>query len=157
MTMTLTSAAFSHEAAIPSRHTCEGLDVSPPLRWAGVPSEARSLALIVEDPDAPDPKNPKTTWAHWVLYDLPARDGELPGEVTRLPEGTREGLNDWKRTGWGGPCPPIGTHRYFFVLHAVDRELGDLSCPTRRELLEALDGHVLAKAVLMGTYRKHLR
>jgi Raf kinase inhibitor-like YbhB/YbcL family protein len=156
MTMTIRSTAFEHEGKIPRRCSCEGDDVSPPLAWSGLPKSARTLALIVDDPDAPDPARPRMTWVHWVLYDLPANAAGLPEDVApaALPAGTREGRNDWQRTGWGGPCPPIGRHRYFFKLYALDTALGDLGQPTRAELERAMKGHVLAEAVLMGTYRK---
>ncbi len=155
--MTLTSPAFADGAEIPARYTCEGEDVSPPLAWTGVPAVARSLALVVADPDAPDPAHPKTTWTHWVLYDLPPDAPGLPAGVSTLPPGAREGLNDWKRTGWGGPCPPIGRHRYFFELYALDVVLGDLGEPTRPQILETLREHFLGKATLMGTYQKQKR
>lgn len=152
--MKLTSTAFTHQGSIPRRHTCEGEDVSPPLAIEGVPAGAQSLALIVDDPDAPDPAAPKMTWVHWVLYDLP------PGTIT-LPEGiaasalhVRDGLNDWKCIGYGGPCPPIGRHRYFFKLFAVNRKLGDLQRPTSTQLQRAIAGHVVAEATLIGTYEK---
>ncbi|HEV8578226.1 MAG TPA: YbhB/YbcL family Raf kinase inhibitor-like protein [Thermoanaerobaculia bacterium] len=156
MTLTLTSADFAPNGEIPSRFTCEGEDVSPGLTWSGVPAAARSLALIVDDPDAPDPRAPKTTWVHWVLYDLPpSASGLSQGvEPRRLPSGTREGLNDWKRTGYGGPCPPVGRHRYFFKLYALDAELPDLGRPTKAKLEAAMEGHVLARAELVGTYQK---
>lgn len=154
MSMSLKSDAFSHEGVIPVRYTCDGEDVSPPLAWSGIPEGVRSLALIVSDPDAPDPAAPKTTWVHWVVYDLPPEIGTLPEGAKDLPPGAREGLNDWKRTGYGGPCPPIGSHRYFFELYALDRELGELGQPTRRELLDAMEGHILAQATLMGTYQR---
>ena len=152
----IVSPAFSAGSAIPAKHTCEGMDVSPQLTWAGIPDGAKSLALVVDDPDAPDPAAPKMTWVHWVLYDLPpAARGLAEGVAPReLPEGTREGRNDWKRTGWGGPCPPIGTHRYFFKLYALDVILPDLGSPTKGALEKAMEGHVLGKAELMGTYRK---
>ena len=104
--MRITSTAFAHNGEIPPKYTCEGDDVSPPLSWSGLPQGAKSLALIVDDPDAPDPAAPKMTWVHWVLYDLPPAAGGLPEAVKSLPPGTLEGLNDWKRTGYGGPCPP---------------------------------------------------
>ncbi len=156
MSLTLTSAAFESGGGIPSLYTCEGKDVSPPLAWSGVPEGARSLALICDDPDAPDPAKPKMTWVHWVLYDLPVTAAGLPEAVkpAGLPPGTREGKNDWKRTGYGGPCPPIGRHRYFFKLYALDTTLAGLRTPTKKELEKAIEGHVLAKAELMGTYEK---
>ncbi len=154
MAMVLTSPAFVHGGEIPSRYTCDGEDISPPLQWKGVPAQARSLALIVDDPDAPDPAAPKMVWVHWVLYDIPPDTNGLPEGVTELPEGTLEGVNDWHRTGYGGPCPPIGRHRYFFKLYALDTVLPNMEKPTKQELLGAMEGHVLAEAVLMGTYQR---
>src|SRR5512138_1893497 len=156
MPLSIRSPAFADGAEIPIRHTCEGADRSPPLAWSDVPGEARSLALVVDDPDAPDPAAPRMTWVHWVLYDLPPATPGL-GEGLHhggLPPGTREGLNDWKRTGWGGPCPPIGRHRYFFKLYALDAPLGDLGAPTKARLEAAMKGHVVAEARLVGTYEK---
>lgn len=152
--LTLTSTAFSAQGKIPRRHTCEGEDVSPPLSWSGVPEGAKSLVLIVDDPDAPDPKAPKMTWVHWVLYNLPPTATSLVEAARELPAGTREGLNDWKRTGWGGPCPPIGRHRYFFKLYALDRVLPDLGQPNKARLEKEMEGHVVAKGELVGTYEK---
>lgn len=156
MSLTLTSTAFALGAEIPTRFTCEGEDVSPALSWSGAPAGTRSLALTVADPDAPDPKAPKLNYTHWVLYDIPADATGLPEGVASsgLPAGTREGHNDWKRTGYGGPCPPIGRHRYFHRLYALDTLLGDLGAPTREQLERAMEGHVLATAELMGTYEK---
>lgn len=153
---TLQSPAFGAGAEIPREHTCDGADSSPELRWQGVPAGARSLALIVDDPDAPDPAAPKRTWVHWVLYDLPASLAALPAGIhpSALPAGTRQGLNDWQRAGYGGPCPPIGRHRYFHKLYALDALLGDLGSPTKADLERAMDGHVLAQAELMGTYQR---
>ena len=154
--MQITSSAFSNNGSIPARYTCEGPDVSPALAWSGVPAGAKSLALIVDDPDAPDPAAPKMTWVHWVLYDIPASASGLPEAVApaALAKGTLEGVNDWKRTGYGGPCPPIGRHRYFFRLYALDAVLPDLGKPTKAKLLDAMKGRVLAEAQLMGTYQK---
>lgn len=157
MGLILISSAFRDGAEIPERFTCEGDDTSPPLAWSGVPHGAKALALIVDDPDAPDPKAPRMTWVHWVMYDLPPELRELPAGVTILPEGTHHGENDWKRTGYGGPCPPIGRHRYFHKLYALDRKLGDLKSPTKARLLAAMQGHVLEEAVLIGTYQKKRR
>lgn len=156
MSLTLTSTVFKHQEEIPSKYTCEGRDVSPPLSWSGVPERTKSLVLIVDDPDAPDPKAPRMTWVHWVLYNLPPSSTGLPEGVApaNLPPGTREGLNDWKRTGYGGPCPPIGRHRYFHKLYALDVVLPDLGKPTKAELEKAMQGHVLAGAELIGTYQK---
>lgn len=157
--LVIRSAAFAEGGEIPVRHTCEGEDLSPQLEWSGAPAGTRSLAVVVDDPDAPDPAAPRTIWVHWVLYDLPPSAGGLPEGVSRaaLPAGTREGLNDWKRTGWGGPCPPVGRHRYFFRLFALDAQLGDLRVPTRATLDDALRGHLLAQAATMGTYEKRRR
>jgi Raf kinase inhibitor-like YbhB/YbcL family protein len=154
--LVLRSPAFSDGGEIPIRHTCEGQDLSPALEWTGVPQGTRSLALIVDDPDAPDPKAPKMTWVHWLLYDLPPDAAGLPEGVARaaLPTGTRHGVNDWKRTGWGGPCPPIGRHRYFFKLYALDAPLGELGTPAKPALEAVMKDHVLAEARLMGTYEK---
>jgi Raf kinase inhibitor-like YbhB/YbcL family protein len=159
MSLTLESAAFGDRAEIPAVHTCEGEDVSPPLAWRDPPAGTRSLALIVDDPDAPDPAAPKRTWVHWVLYDLPPAATGLERATTRatLPAGTREGRNDWGRTGWGGPCPPIGRHRYFFKLYALDTELGDRGTLDKAGLERAMEGHVLAKSELVGTYQKKKR
>lgn len=154
MAIAITSTSFREGGEIPAVHTCEGKDTSPPLAWSGVPLGARSLALIVDDPDAPDPKAPKMTFVHWVLYDLPPSASGLPEAVRALPPGTREGLNDWKRTGYGGPCPPVGRHRYFFKLYALDTMLGDLGTPTKAKLESAMKGHVIARAELVGTYQK---
>jgi Raf kinase inhibitor-like YbhB/YbcL family protein len=154
--LSLTSSAFASGGEIPAKHTADGADVSPPLAWAGAPSGTRSFALIVDDPDAPDPAAPKTVWVHWVLYDIPSSAGGLEEGVlpAALPAGTAQGLNDWRRTGWNGPSPPIGRHRYFFKLYALDRVLGDLGQPRKAALLAAIEGHVLAQAELMGTYRR---
>jgi Raf kinase inhibitor-like YbhB/YbcL family protein len=153
--MTLTSPAFSANGSIPSRHTCDGDDVSPALHWGGVPSGTKALALIVADPDAPDPKAPKMTWVHWVIYDLPPDLTGLTEGVSpaALPRGTREGNNDWGKTGWRGPCPPVGRHRYVHTLYALDIVLPDLGRPTRAKLLAAMEGHVLGTAELIGTYQ----
>lgn len=156
VTLTLSSPAFAPLGAIPKRHTCDGEDVSPPLAWTGAPAGTKSFALIVDDPDAPDPAAPKVVWVHWVLYDLPPATTSLaPGTIAKtLPAGAREGLNDWKQPGWRGPCPPIGRHRYFHKLYALDIVLPDLHHPTRAALEQALEGHVLAKAELVGTYQR---
>ena len=159
MSLTITSTAFAENGAIPALHTCEGKDVSPALAWDGAPANTRSYALIVDDPDAPDPAAPRMTWVHWVLYNIPATAGGLPEAVTpaALPSGTREGVNDWGRTGYGGPCPPIGRHRYYFKLYALDTSLSFLKPPTKADLEGAMEGHVLARATLMGTYHKRSR
>jgi Raf kinase inhibitor-like YbhB/YbcL family protein len=156
MTFALTSANFPDRGAIPRVHTCQGDERSPALAWSGVPPGTKSLALIVDDPDAPDPGAPRTTWVHWVLYDLPPTTTELPEGVppSALPAGSREGVNDFGRAGYGGPCPPIGRHRYVFKLYALDATLPDLEHPTKAALEKAMKGHVLANAQLIGTYAK---
>jgi Raf kinase inhibitor-like YbhB/YbcL family protein len=159
MSFTLTSAAFAPGHDIPVDYTCEAGDVSPPLAWSGAPPGTKSFALVVDDPDAPDPAASKMTWVHWVLYNLPADATKLREAIDPddLPSGTREGTNDWKRTGYGGPCPPVGRHRYFFKLYALDTLLPDLKSPTKAQLERAMEGHVLAKAELMGFYQKARR
>lgn len=154
--MKLTTSAFSPNASIPTRYTCEGEDISPALSWTGQPEGTKTLVLIVDDPDAPDPAAPKMTWVHWVLYNLPGELQGLPQAVAadELPQGTLEGINDWKRTGYGGPCPPIGRHRYFFRLYALDTELPDLKQPTKTQLEQAMRGHILEQVELIGTYQK---
>jgi hypothetical protein len=154
MALHITSTAFAHGGEIPLRHTCQGEDLSPPLAWSGTPTNAKSLVLIVDDPDAPDPAAPKMTYVHWVVYNLPPATATLPEAVAQLPHGTREGLNDWHRTGYGGPCPPIGRHRYFHKLYTLDTVLPDLGTPTKAKLEAAMKGHVIAQAELVGTYQK---
>ena len=156
MALTLKSSAFPHNGAIPRRYTCQGEDVSVPLAWSGAPPATKSFVLIVDDPDAPDPKAPRMTWVHWVLYNLPPTAMALPEgiKVGELPTGTLEGLNDWKRTGYRGPCPPIGRHRYFHKLYALGTLLPAMESPTKADLEQALKGHVLEKAELIGTYQK---
>lgn len=156
MTLRLTSSAFTEGGAIPSKYTCEGADVSPPLAWSGVPHGAKSLALIIDDPDAPDPAAPRTIWVHWVVYDLPASSTGLAEGLAagHLPEGAKAGLNDWKKPSYGGPCPPIGRHRYFHKLYALDTTLPELRTPTKAALEAAMKGHILAEAQLIGTYQK---
>lgn len=156
MTLTITSSAFTDGGMIPARYTCEGDDISWPLAWSGIPDGAKSLVLIVDDPDAPDPAAPQMTWVHWVLYNIPPDARGLAEAVAgdALPPGTANGLNDWKRTGFGGPCPPIGSHRYFNKLYALDAVLSGLNEPTKADVEAAMSGHVLAEAQLVGTYQK---
>lgn len=154
MQFKLSSPAFPPNGPIPDAHTCDGPDSPPPLKWSGAPDGTKSFALIVDDPDAPDPKAPKMTYVHWVLYDVPTSVTSLGDGGTATPPGARDGLNDWKRRGYNGPCPPIGRHRYFFKLYALDTVLGDLGSPTKAELEAAMRGHVLAHAELMGTYQR---
>ena len=156
MALNIISNAFEHDDAIPARYTCDGDDISPPLQWGDLPEGTKSLALIVDDPDAPDPAAPKMTWVHWVLYNLPpSSDGLVEAVASKaLPSGTLQGLNDWGRTGYGGPCPPVGRHRYFHKLYALDLVLPDLGKPSKAELEHAMDGHVLEQSELIGTYQR---
>jgi len=156
MSLILTSTAFSDHQPMARKYSCEGEDVSPPLVWSGIPDGTRSLVLIVDDPDAPDPDAPKMVYVHWVLYNLPPDSRGLPEDVADgdLPEGTLQGMNDWRRTGYGGPCPPIGRHRYFHKLYALDTLLPDLHSPTKEKLLEAMQDHIIAHTELVGTYQK---
>ena len=156
MNLILTSQAFQDGGEIPVRYTCKGADVSPPLAWCGVPPNARSLVLIVDDPDAPDPAAPRMTWVHWLLYNIPPSTGSLAEGIAvhAFPAGTLEGTNDFRKTGYGGPCPPIGRHRYFFKLYALDTMLSDLHRPARGALERAMKDHVIAHAELVGTFRK---
>jgi Raf kinase inhibitor-like YbhB/YbcL family protein len=154
MALTITSSAFAHNGEIPRQYTCQGQDISPPLQWSGVPDNASSLALIVDDPDAPDPQAPKMVWVHWVLYNLPVDSSGLAEAMPSPPQDALNGVNDWQRTGYGGPCPPIGRHRYFFKLYALDTRLPDLGQPTKAQLEQAMQGHVLGMAELVGVYQK---
>ena len=153
MAIKLTSGAFLPNQPIPARYTCDGEDISPPLAWTGVPAGTRSLALIIDDPDAPDPKHPKQVWVHWVVYNLPA-DCTALAEAGALPPGAKAGRNDWNQPDYGGPCPPIGRHRYFHKLYALDTVLPDLKHPTRAQLEQAMKGHVLEQGELVGTYER---
>ncbi len=155
VTLRISSSVFSDLGPIPSRYTCDGRGISPSLSWTGVPEGARSLALIESDPDAPDPAAPRVVWVHWVLYNLPPDSRGLPEGVQTLPPGTLEGANGWGRTGYGGPCPPVGRHRYFYTLYALNVVLPDLGRPTMADLERAMQGHVLARGVLVGTYLRH--
>jgi Raf kinase inhibitor-like YbhB/YbcL family protein len=156
MALILTSPVFANNGVIPKQYTCEGADISPPLRWSGAPPGAKSFALIIDDPDAPDPRAPKTTWVHWVVYNIPADANGLAEGAARsgLPAGAKQGFNDWKRADYGGPCPPIGRHRYFHKLYALDTVLPDLGHSTKAGLLDAMKGHVVAEAQVVGTYQK---
>jgi Raf kinase inhibitor-like YbhB/YbcL family protein len=156
MPLVLRSDAFEEGGVIPRKYTCEGDDLAPPLEWDGVPENTRSLVLIVDDPDAPDPAAPRMTWVHWVVYNLPADVSGLPegAIVKKLPVGSEQGLNDWNKPGYGGPCPPIGRHRYFHKLYALDTVLEGLGTPTKAQLEAAMQGHIIAHAELIGTYKK---
>jgi Raf kinase inhibitor-like YbhB/YbcL family protein len=152
--MQITSPAFSLKKEIPPKYTCQGANVSPPLSWSGLPAGTKSLVLIVDDPDAPDPRKPKRVWDHWLLYNLPPAAKGLAEGVKDLPKGTLSGKNSWKKTGYGGPCPPSGRHRYFHKLYALDIVLADLETPNKKKLLEAMRGHILKQAEWIGTYQK---
>ncbi len=153
--MQIQSSAFDHHGMIPAQYTCDGKDISPPLMWRDVPPAAKSLALIVDDPDAPDPAAPRMTWVHWVLYDIPPTvTGLAEGAADHLPTGIRQADNDFRRTRYGGPCPPVGKHRYFFKLYALDIKLGNLPRATKADLEKAMQGHILMKAELVGLYQK---
>ena len=155
MALTLTSSAFKQGGKIPSKYTCEGDDVSPPLSFDGIPAGTKSLVLIVDDPDAPDPKAPKRVWVHWVVHNLPPETRGLPENASRtgLPQGAVSGLNDSKQASYNGPCPPVGRHRYFHKLYALDTTL-PLKALTKADIEAAIKGHVLAQAELIGTYQK---
>ena len=158
MSFTITSPNFGQMEEIPARYTCEGVNISPELNWKDIPEGTISLALISDDPDAPDPKAPRMTWVHWVIYNIPTnttglKEGVLPSE---LPKGAIEGINDSGNIGYGGPCPPIGRHRYFFKIYALDTALDNLAKPIRKpQLEEAMKGHIIEKTQLIGTYIKH--
>ena len=156
MAFILRSTAFTDHGEVPSKYTCEGEDIAPALQWEGAPEDTQSLVLIVDDPDAPDPGAPKMTWVHWVVYNIPPEATGLPEGATsgNLPPGASEGLNDWKRIGYGGPCPPVGRHRYFHKLYALDTVLKGIGTPTKGEVEAAMRGHILAKTELVGTYEK---
>ncbi len=152
--MKFQSDAFTHMGDIPKKYTCDGQDISPPLSWDDIPGEARSLVLIVDDPDAPDPRAPKMIWVHWLLYNIPPTTKGLEEGASTFPKGTLHGKNDWGRTGYGGPCPPIGRHRYFFKLYALDTILPDLKNPNKKTLETAMKGHIIEKSELIGTYQR---
>ena len=153
MDIELTSTAFAHNSPIPVKYTCDGEDVSPPLNWTGAPEGTKTIALICDDPDAP-----MKTWVHWVLYCIPpdttSLEEGIPGKET-LPNGSRHGINDFRRHGYGGPCPPRGKpHRYFFKLYALDTELELKPGARKKDLLKAMEGHIIGKGELIGTYQR---
>jgi Raf kinase inhibitor-like YbhB/YbcL family protein len=156
MTLKITSSAFQPGGSIPSLYTCEGRDLSPPLAWSGAPANVKTFALIVDDPDAPDPAKPQRVYVHWVVYNLSATATTLPENASNggLPKGAVQGKNDWGKPEYGGPCPPIGRHRYFFKLYALDIELTGLSSPTKADVEKAMKGHVVDSGELIGTYQK---
>ena len=154
--MEMTSSVFTHNGKIPTQYTCEGKDLSPSLSWYNVPSNTKSLALIVDDPDAPDPAAPQMTWVHWVLYNLAPNSTGLDENIGSfgLPSGTKKGTNNWGKTSYGGPCPPIGEHRYFFKLYALDVVLPDLNNPPKAQLEKSMQGHIIEEVQMIGKYQK---
>lgn len=156
MALILKSVAFANGAEIPDKYTCKGDDISPPLIWENLPQDTRSLVLIIDDPDAPDPAAPKRVWVHWVLYNIAPEIDHLTEHITsvKLPAGAAQGLNDWQNRGYGGPCPPVGRHRYFHKLYALDTVLEGLNNPTKADVEAAMQGHILAQAELIGTCQK---
>jgi len=154
--LSLTTSAFSNGGEIPPEYTCSGQDNSPPLMWSGVPDNTRSLVLIIDDPDAPDPHAPKMTWVHWVVYNIPPNTTCLPqyANITNLPESATLGINDWHKIGYGGPCPPIGRHRYFHKLYALDTILKKIPDATKAQIEVAMQGHIIEYAELVGTFEK---
>ena len=152
MEIKITSSAFKDGGLIPAKYTCDGADVSPPLQWDVVPEGTKSIALICDDPDAP-----MGTWVHWILFNLPAKTKELAENIPperSLPNGAKQGINDFHKIGYGGPCPPGGTHRYFFKLYALDTELDLQAGANKSQLLKAMEGHIVAQGQLIGKYKR---
>ncbi|KYG70003.1 YbhB/YbcL family Raf kinase inhibitor-like protein [Bdellovibrio bacteriovorus] len=149
---TISSPVFENNGEIPKQYTCEGDDMSPPLEWYGAPQGTKSYAIIVDDPDAPDPSAPKRTWVHWVVYNIPAEIHALPENFHDFPEETQEVENDWKASGYRGPCPPIGKHHYHHKIYALNTFLPQNGILTKEDLLKAMKGHILGEADLVGTY-----
>jgi Raf kinase inhibitor-like YbhB/YbcL family protein len=156
MPFTISSPAFAPNDPIPAKYTCEGADISPPLEWSGAPDGTKSLALIVDDPDAPDPAKPQRVYVHWVVYNIPATVSRLPENAAKsgLPPGTMQGTNDGGKQTYSGPCPPIGRHHYYFKLYALDTQLKGLKNATKARLEKAMQGHTLDNTQLIGTYEK---
>ena len=156
MAFNLTSTAFAANGSIPAKYTCEGADISPPLEWSGAPSGTKSFALIVDDPDAPDPAKPQRVYVHWVVYNIPASTTKLPENAPKsgLPSGAMQGSNDWGKQTYGGPCPPIGRHRYFFKLYALNTEMKGLGNPNKAQFEKAMQGYLVGTTELIGTYQK---
>lgn len=152
MAIKVESAAFEHGARIPARFTCDGDDTSPPIRWSGLPAGTQSLVLISDDPDAP-----VGTWDHWVIFNIPGNSNGLDEGVPRvgeLSDGSRQGRNSWRRLGYGGPCPPSGTHRYYFRLFALDSALKLEAGSDKKQVQQAMQGHILAEGELLGLYSR---
>lgn len=156
MAFTITSSAFAPNGSIPRQYTCEGSQTSPPVEWSGAPSGTKSFGLILEDPDVPDPAKPERIYVHWVVYNIPAGTSAIPENAAKagLPTGALHGNNDSKKQTYAGPCPPIGRHRYFFKLYALDTDLTFAAAPMKADLLKAMDRHILGTAELVGTYEK---
>lgn len=156
MTLKVTSSAFIQGGSIPTQYTCEGKNISPPLSWSGLPNNAKTVALIVDDPDAPDPAKPRRVYVHWVIYNIPSQVSSLAENASKagMPAGAVQGKNDWENPEYGGPCPPIGRHRYFFKLYALDTTLTGLKDATKADLERAMKGHIVDSGELMGTYQK---
>jgi len=154
--LNITSPAFSNDGEIPPEYTCNGKDNSPPLEWSGIPENTRSLVLIVDDPDAPDPNAPKITWVRWVVYNIPPNTTYFPRSTNciNLPASTMSGINDWHKIGYGGPCPPIGRHHYFHKLYALDTVLKEIPDATKAQIEVAMQGHIIEYAELVGTFKK---
>ena len=152
MTLTVTSSAFTEGSMIPSKYTCDGENISPPVKWEGSPAGTKTFALISDDPDAP-----MGTWVHWVMWNIPADSMELAENVPpekSLPNGSKQGITDFQRYGYGGPCPPSGTHRYYFKVYALDAELDLVNTATKKDLLKAIQGKTIAEGQLMGKYKR---
>src|SRR5256885_6036691 len=156
MTLKVTSSAFQQGGSIPSQYTCEGKNSSPPLAWSGLPNNTKSVAMIVDDPDAPDPAKPQRVYVHWVVYNIPTQTTSLVESASKsgMPAGAVQGKNDWGKPEYGGPCPPIGRHRYFFKLYALDTTITGLKDVTKADLEKAMKGHIVDSGELMGTYQK---
>jgi Raf kinase inhibitor-like YbhB/YbcL family protein len=155
-TLNLSSSAFAANGSIPTKYTCEGAGISPPLAWSGAPSSTKSFALIVEDPDAPDPAKPTRVVSHWVAYNIPATATALAENASKtgMPAGSAQGINEGNKPSYMGPCPPIGSHRYFFKLYALDTVLTGLKSPKKANLQQAVQKHVIDSTQLIGTYQK---
>ena len=152
MTVKVTSSAFEQAGMIPAKYTCDGQDISPPLQWDSIPEGTKSIALISDDPDAPG-----KTWVHWVMWNIPADARQLPENIPTdklLADGSMQGITDFQRTGYGGPCPPSGTHRYYFKFYALDTKLDLTNSSTKTDLLNAIQDHILAQGQLMGKYKR---
>lgn len=154
MAFKLFSPVFKNQSNMPVKYTCEGENISPPLKWTGLPQGTKSLALVVEDPDAPDPIAPKRVWNHWIIYNIPPELSGVEEDYADLPLQSLQGLNSWDKIGYGGPCPPVGRHRYFFKLYALDKVLDNLQKPGKIKLEKTMQGHVLGVATLIGLYQK---